>query len=32
MEFVDSGEANNLPLVFAANWLARNRDRLRSGA
>ena len=32
MQFVDSGEANNLPLVFAANWLARNRDRLRSGA
>lgn len=32
MEFVDSGEANNLPLVFAANWLARNRERLRSGA
>jgi len=32
MQFVDSGEANILPLVFAANWLARNRDRLRSGA
>jgi len=32
MEFVDSGEANILPLVFAANWLARNRERLRSGA
>jgi nudix-type nucleoside diphosphatase (YffH/AdpP family) len=32
MQFVDSGEANILPLVFAANWLARNRERLRSGA
>ncbi|WP_457646491.1 NUDIX domain-containing protein [Profundibacter sp.] len=32
IQFVDSGEANILPLVFAANWLARNRDRLRSGA
>ena len=32
MQFVDSGEANILPLVFAANWLARNRDRLRRGA
>ena len=32
MQFVDSGEAKILPLVFAANWLARNRDRLRRGA
>jgi len=32
MQFVDCGDANILPLVFAANWLARNRDRLRSGA
>ena len=31
MTFVDGGEANVLPLVMAANWLARNRQRLRSG-
>ncbi|MCK4713484.1 MAG: NUDIX domain-containing protein [Marinosulfonomonas sp.] len=32
MDFVDSGNANNQPLILAANWLARNRNRLRAGA
>ena len=32
MDFVDSGQATNQPLILAANWLARNRDRLRRDA
>lgn len=32
MDFVDNGQANNQPLILAANWLARNRDRLRASA
>lgn len=31
MALVDSFEAENGPLVLAALWLARNRDRLRDG-
>jgi nudix-type nucleoside diphosphatase (YffH/AdpP family) len=29
MDFVDTGQATNQPLILAAYWLARNRDRLR---
>lgn len=30
MDLVESGDAANAPLVLAAYWLARHRDRLRS--
>lgn len=32
MELVESGEAQNGPLILSALWLARNRERLRAGA
>ncbi len=32
MDFVDTGQATNQPLILAAYWLARNRDRLRRDA
>lgn len=32
MAFIDSGEAENGPLLISALWLAANRARLRSGA
>lgn len=31
MELVESGEAQNGPLILSALWLARHRDRLRTG-
>ncbi|PIE13787.1 MAG: tellurium resistance protein [Rhodobacterales bacterium] len=31
MELVESGEANNGPLILSLLWLARNRPRLRAG-
>ncbi len=30
MDLVESGEADNAPLLLSALWLARNRDRLRA--
>lgn len=32
MAMVDSGEVNTSPVILLAYWLARNRERLRSGA
>lgn len=32
MELVQTGEANNAPLLMSALWLSQNRDRLRAAA